>query len=113
MSGAGMAFCNRHARRSPAARTYLGRSSGNPSRRARKCFITRRPAVIIEPRFGDSLRQADILKELQAWNVLGSVPAVRNDRVSVLIGDESVAFGPRVVEATRRLARALHPEAFK
>jgi iron complex transport system substrate-binding protein len=76
-------------------------------------LITRRPEVIIELRYGDSLKQADIPKELQAWNVLGSVPAVRNHRVSALVGDEFVVPGPRVVEATRRLDGALHPEAFR
>jgi cobalamin transport system substrate-binding protein len=75
-------------------------------------LITSRPDVIIELRYGDSLQQADIPKELQAWNVLGSVPAVRNHRVSALVGDEFVVPGPRVVEATRRLAGTLHPEAF-
>ena len=35
--------------------------------------------------------------ELQAWNALGSVPAVRNHRVLALIGDEFVVPGPRVV----------------
>jgi ABC-type Fe3+-hydroxamate transport system substrate-binding protein len=74
---------------------------------------TRRPEVIIELRYGDSLRHADVSKELQVWNVLGSVPAIRNHRVAALVGDEFVVPGPRVVDATRRLARALHPEAFK
>jgi iron complex transport system substrate-binding protein len=76
-------------------------------------LINRRPDVIIELRYGDSLRHADVSKELQVWNALGSVPAVRNHRVVALVGDEFVVPGPRVVDATRRLARALHPEAFR
>jgi iron complex transport system substrate-binding protein len=76
-------------------------------------LLTRRPDVIIELRYGDSLKTADIAKELQVWNALASVPAVRNHRVSALVGDEFVVPGPRVIDATRRLARALHPEAFK
>jgi len=76
-------------------------------------LITRRPDVIIELRYGDGLRHADVSKELQVWNVLGSVPAIRNHRVAALVGDEFVVPGPRVVDATRRLARALHPEVFR
>ena len=41
------------------------------------------------------------------------VPAVRNHRVYLLQGEEFVVPGPRVVLATDRLARTLHPELFK
>ena len=43
----------------------------------------------------------------------GSIPAVRAHRISALTGDEFVVPGPRVVDATRKLARAIHPEAFR
>lgn len=76
-------------------------------------ILTRRPEVIIELRYGDSLRNLDIPRDLQAWNVLASVPAVRNHRVSILVGDDFVVPGPRVVDATRKLAATLHPETFK
>jgi len=74
-------------------------------------LLTRRPEVIIELRYGDSLATADIPNELLAWNALASVPAVRNHRIHVLVGDEFVVPGPRVVEATRKLAQTLHPGA--
>src|SRR4051794_7209899 len=76
-------------------------------------LIASRPDVIIELLYGDSLKNADIEKELRAWNALGSIPAVRSGRVAALTGDEFVVPGPRVVEATRKLARTLHPEAFR
>jgi iron complex transport system substrate-binding protein len=76
-------------------------------------LIASRPDVIIELLYGDSLKNADIAKELRAWDVLASVPAVRSHRISALTGDEFVVPGPRVVDATRELARALHPDAFK
>src|SRR5258708_3754595 len=76
-------------------------------------LISSRPDVIIELVYGDSLKNADLAKELRAWDALASVPAVRSHRISALTGDEFVVPGPRVVEATRTLARALHPEAFK
>jgi iron complex transport system substrate-binding protein len=74
-------------------------------------LLARRPEVIIELRYGDSLPTADVPKELLAWNILASLPAVRNHRIHALVGDEFVVPGPRVVEATRKLAHTLHPDA--
>jgi cobalamin transport system substrate-binding protein len=76
-------------------------------------LLAGRPDVIVELLYGDNLRNADIAKELRAWDVLASVPAVRTHRISALTGDEFVVPGPRVVDATRKLARAIHPDAFK
>ena len=76
-------------------------------------LLTSKPDVIVELLYGDSLKNADITKELRAWDALASVPAVRAHRVLALTGDEFVVPGPRVVDATRKLARAIHPDAFK
>ncbi len=76
-------------------------------------LITSKPEVIVELRYGDSLKNADITNELRAWDALTSVPAVRARRISALTGDEFVVPGPRVVDATRKLARAIHPDVFK
>jgi len=76
-------------------------------------LIASKPDVIIELLYGDSLKNADIATELRAWDVLAAVPAVRAHRVLALTGDEFVVPGPRVVEATRKLARAIHPDAFQ
>ena len=74
-------------------------------------ILSARPDVIIELRYGDSVKAAALPRELEVWNSLTSVPAVKNHRVCGLIGDEFVVPGPRVVDAVRRLARTLHPEA--
>lgn len=71
-------------------------------------ILTRRPDVIIELRYGDSAKSLDVTRELAAWDALPSVPAVRNHRVYLLVGDEFVVPGPRVVDATRKLAQTLH-----
>jgi cobalamin transport system substrate-binding protein len=73
--------------------------------------LARAPEVIIELRYArdDHTDQAD----LRQWDALGSVPAVRSRRVYMLRGEEFVVPGPRVAEATERIARTLHPEAFK
>lgn len=73
-------------------------------------ILARRPDVIIELRYGDSAKSLDVKRELGAWDALPSVPAVKNHRVYLLIGDEFVVPGPRVVDATRKLAQTLHPK---
>jgi iron complex transport system substrate-binding protein len=69
-------------------------------------ILTRAPDVIIEVASAGTPNP-------QAWNVLGTVPAVRNHRIYLLLGDEMVNPGPRVAQAIRRMALTLHPEAFK
>ncbi|HVZ21130.1 MAG TPA: ABC transporter substrate-binding protein [Vicinamibacterales bacterium] len=69
--------------------------------------FARAPEVIVELRYtSEEIKAADLAQ----WNRLGAVPAVRNHRVIALTGDEFVVPGPRVADATRRLAAALHPE---
>ena len=85
----------------------IGRESAQPSL---ETIIARAPDVIIELRYGDGLRASEIPRYMQAWNTLASVPAVKNRRVHVLVGDEFVTPGPRVVDAVRHLARTLHPD---
>jgi iron complex transport system substrate-binding protein len=68
--------------------------------------LARAPDVIIELRYSrEDMNAADTA----AWNTLPAVPAVRNHRVYLLTGDEFVVPGPRVADATRRLAQTLHP----
>lgn len=73
-------------------------------------ILARQPEVIVELRYGDSVKAADLSREVEAWYTLTSVPAVTNRRVFVLVGDEFVVPGPRVVEAIRRLVVTLHPD---
>ena len=72
--------------------------------------LARAPDVIIELHYS----QRDITNaDMSAWNRLSAVPAVKNHRVILLAGEEFVVPGPRVVQATERMAAALHPEVFK
>jgi iron complex transport system substrate-binding protein len=75
-------------------------------------LISSKPEVIIELLYGDNLTRTDPANELRAWEAVPSVPAVRSHRISALTGDEFVVPGPRVVDATRKLAHALHPGVF-
>jgi iron complex transport system substrate-binding protein len=74
-------------------------------------ILTRAPEVILELHYGESLKQENIGRERQVWNALGSVPAVKSNRVYLLTGDEFVVPGPRIVLAAEQFAKALHPEA--
>ena len=76
-------------------------------------ILTRAPDVIIELHYGDSLKRDDLDAERRVWNLLPSVPAVRNNRVYLLGGDAFVVPGPRIVVAAEQFARTLHPEAYK
>jgi iron complex transport system substrate-binding protein len=66
-------------------------------------ILARAPEVILEVREGAGVRN------LRAWDVLPSVPAVRTRRVYLLAGDEMVTPGPRVAVAIERIATVLHP----
>jgi iron complex transport system substrate-binding protein len=75
--------------------------------------LARAPDVIIELQYGDSPQRQQIDKETRVWDALPSVPAVRRKQVHVLVGDEFVVPGPRIVQAAERFARVLHQDAFK
>jgi len=67
--------------------------------------LARAPEVIVEFRYGkDDIKGAN----MNAWNRLSAVPAVKSHRVVLLDGDEFVP-GPRVAQAVQRLAAVLHP----
>jgi iron complex transport system substrate-binding protein len=77
-------------------------------------ILARRPDVIIETRAtNEGFPSGDRAAELNVWNALSSVPAVRNHRVIFLFDDRIVIPGPRVVEGTLTMAKALHPSVFK
>jgi iron complex transport system substrate-binding protein len=76
--------------------------------------LARAPEVIIELHYGASpLTPRRMESERHVWDALGSIPAVRSGRIYLVAGDEYVVPGPRVAAATERLARLLHPDAFK
>jgi iron complex transport system substrate-binding protein len=77
-------------------------------------ILARRPEVILETRAQNSAwPSGDREAELNVWNAVGSVPAVRTHRVLFLFDDRIVSPGPRVVEGTTAMAKALHPDVFK
>ena len=70
-------------------------------------ILARAPEVVLELH---GTRAADrIDAERRVWSVLPSLPAVRQQRVQLLIGEWLMIPGPRIVEATKVFADALHP----
>jgi iron complex transport system substrate-binding protein len=77
-------------------------------------ILSRRPEVILEIRAANSaLAAGDADAERAVWRALPSIPAVRSDRIYFLSDDRLVIPGPRVVEGTRLIAAALHPDLLK
>ncbi len=72
-------------------------------------ILARRPDVIVELRYGASAKNVDPTRDLRAWDSLGSVPAVRTKRIVILVGDQYVVPGPRIVQAARELGRRCTP----
>ena len=75
-------------------------------------ILTLAPDVIIELKYSAKLSVAQIQHELEAWNELPSVPAVRTHRVYLLEGDDLVVPGPRVADAIERLSRVVQPQVW-
>ena len=73
-------------------------------------ILARAPDAIVELHYGANPSGVD---DVTAWRRLASVPAVRDGRIYELVGDEFVEAGPRVADATEKLSRALHPEAWR
>lgn len=69
-------------------------------------ILARKPDVIVELRA--DAQSADAVRELESWNALPGVPAVKNHRIYFLVGDRFVVPGPRVVDAIRELSDVLH-----
>ena len=72
-------------------------------------ILARAPEVIIELHYGETLKQLNLDAERRVWSVLPAVPAVKNNRIYLLGGDEFVVPGPRIVLAAQRFAEVLHP----
>lgn len=75
-------------------------------------LLRRAPDVLIELRAPQPAGDYPA-GDLGVWNTLASIPAVRDHRVHLLVGDFVVVAGPRLVEGAEAIARTLHPDAFK
>jgi iron complex transport system substrate-binding protein len=76
-------------------------------------ILTRAPEVIIELRTRDVTTGDALKREMESWNALSSVPAVRNRRLHLLVGKSLNVPGPLVADGIEQMARVLHPQLFK
>jgi len=72
-------------------------------------ILARRPDVILELNAANRLNDADLKKTIEPWMALSSVPAVKNQRVVILLGAGLTVPGPRVIQGIEKMAAALHP----
>ena len=77
-----------------------------------EAILTAAPDVIIELTYDERMTPDNQAAEIAVWNRLSAIPAVREGRVHLLLGNQFVVPGPRLAEATAAIARALHPNAF-
>ena len=77
-----------------------------------EAIMTAAPDVIIELTYDERMTPDNQAAEIAVWNRLSAIPAVRDGRVHLLLGNQFVVPGPRLAEATAAIARALHPSAF-
>ncbi|MGE5243444.1 MAG: ABC transporter substrate-binding protein [Betaproteobacteria bacterium] len=73
-------------------------------------ILARHPDVIVELRYGESIATGD---DMSPWQRLSAVPAVRNGRVHLLVGDEFVDAGPGIADATEKLSRVVQEGAWR
>jgi len=77
-----------------------------------EAILTAAPDVIVELTYDERMTAGSQASEIAVWDRLSSLPAVRDRRVHLLLGNQFVQPGPRMADATEAIARALHPDAF-
>ena len=73
-------------------------------------ILAARPEVIIDLHYGRSMSPDQVDRERAVWKGLSAVPAVREGRVALLVGNEFVVPGPRLVDAAEAIADVIHPQ---
>jgi iron complex transport system substrate-binding protein len=76
-------------------------------------ILARAPDVIIELRTTGGFSGDALTREIESWNALSSVPAVKNGRVHLLVGKSLNVPGPLVADGVEAMARVLHPGLVK
>jgi len=76
-------------------------------------LLARAPEVIVDLHYTGAMDGAQLQKEREVWRPLASIPAVKANRVQLLVGDHLVVPGPRIARAAEEYARAIHPDAFQ
>jgi len=74
--------------------------------------IFRAPEIIIDSTLGTAFPEKDVATRRRWWRQWDAIPAVATDRIYGLDTDVLLRPGPRMAEAARMVARAIHPDVF-
>ncbi|MGH9237917.1 MAG: ABC transporter substrate-binding protein, partial [Vicinamibacterales bacterium] len=88
----------------------VARESAQPSQ---ETILARAPDIVVEVHAEGMFKTSNVENEKAVWTPLSSLPAVRNNRVHVLLGQHLVVPGPRFAAGAEALARTIHPTAFR
>lgn len=78
---------------------------------SKETVVVKAPDVILEFHAGENLSQEEQDHFVADWDQLGSLPAVQQHRVYLVLEGHAMRPGPRVGEIARLLAKKLHPDA--
>jgi iron complex transport system substrate-binding protein len=87
----------------------LGGEKREAVRISTEAILAAAPEIVIDLHYGRTLSAEQIDRERVAWQTLPALPAVREGRVALLVGDEFVVPGPRLADAAEAIADVLHP----
>ena len=73
-------------------------------------ILAARPQIVIDLHYGRDLAPDQIDRERDAWKSLGSLPAVREGKIAILVGNQFVVPGPRLVDTAEAIADVVHPQ---
>ncbi|MFQ5828718.1 MAG: cobalamin-binding protein [Candidatus Methylomirabilia bacterium] len=89
--------------------SITARDRGDYPRYSLEAAVAREPEVILLANHGTG--SGAISRE--PWERFGSLPAVKTGRIHSVDGNLLHRYGPRIVDGLEKLARLLHPEAFR
>jgi iron complex transport system substrate-binding protein len=76
-------------------------------------IIAAAPEVIIQPAMGTGDIEAQQKAAVEFWSKWPNLPAVKNNRIYVISGDEVSRLGPRIDKGLETVARCIHPKLFE
>ena len=79
---------------------------------SKESLLKRQPDIIIEPYAVFRDNKKDTAQAIKDWSKLGALDAVKNNRICFIDPDLVLKPGPRIGQATLKLAMLLHPELF-
>ncbi len=76
---------------------------------SKEILLARQPEMILEFSTLAELRQSERRQLLADWQLLASIPAVRNGRIEILTDDSLLIPGPRFPHVVRTIKDVLYP----